>query len=135
MTEPLIDAERVVTITKDCLVNEDTRQPDDDILMVEGVAHTYAFVPAKLEEHRAEVVKMLQGLPLAFRESTRAGAGGGWSFLNACQDANDEQWTGMHMTVESLLCLGIGLDLAEWCLPKEMWSLMPGGMPYVVVKV
>ena len=41
----------------------------------------------------------------------------------------------MHMTVESLLCLGIGLDLAEWCLPKEMWSLMPGGMPYVVVKV
>jgi hypothetical protein len=37
--------------------------------------------------------------------------------------------------MEALFCLGIGLELAEWCAPREAWAMFPGGMPYVVVKV
>ena len=116
-----------------CLVNEDAPTSDDS-KMAEGVVHVFNFVPTKLEEHRDEVTTMLQNLPLAFRP-VELGGGGGWSFLNACQDANDEQWTGLHQRMEQLLCLGIAMGLAEWVLPKDMWPALPGGMPYVVVKV
>jgi hypothetical protein len=33
--------------------------------------------------------------------------------------------------MEMLFCLGIGMGLAKWLLPKNMWSALPGGMPYV----
>lgn len=131
MSEPLIDAERVREITKDCSVTE---HPSKDEVVVKGVAHTFGFIPAKLEEHRHEVATMLQGLPKEFRKPN-VGGGGGWSFLNACNDANGEQWTGFHLTMESLFALGIALGLAEWVLPRDLWSVLPEGMPYVVVTV
>ena len=131
---PLIDAERLGEILRDCLVNEDTRQPEDDIVMTEGVMHVYAFVPEKLAEHRLEVAAMLVELPMQFRPASMGGEGG-WSFLNACTDRRGEQWTGEHLAVEGLLCLGIAMNLAAWLLPKEMWSALPGGMPYVRVTV
>jgi hypothetical protein len=126
--EPLIDAQRVEEILIDCLGGENYD------IAVEGVINTYGFSGPKLEEHTEEIRKMLWNLPKPFLP-TAAGGGGGWSFLNACQDANDEQWTGLHQRMEQLLCLGIAMGLAEWVLPKDMWPALPGGMPYVVVKV
>jgi hypothetical protein len=136
--DTLIDAGRVVEILRDCLFTSeempgDTEVPGDAVV-VEGIVNTYGFQPQRLESHRDEITKMLQGLPWQFRP-TNVGGDGGWSFLNACEDANGELWTGEHRTVEALLVLGIGLGLAEWLLPKEIWSALPGGMPYVVVKV
>lgn len=129
--QPLIDAERVVEITRDCLA-EDADDPSN--IVVEGIVHNYALVLSKLNEHRIEVAGMLVRLPMQFRPAAMGG-GGGWSFLNACNDSNGEQWTGVHLTMESLFVLGIGMGLAEWLLPKDMWSALPGGMPYVAVKV
>jgi hypothetical protein len=37
--------------------------------------------------------------------------------------------------MEQLFQLGIGLGLAKWQLPPEMWGVLPGGMPYVVIEV
>jgi hypothetical protein len=129
---PLIDAARLDEIVRDCLVNEDAPGPDS--VVIEGVVHTYAFQPAKLAEHRLEVVGMLVNLPIEFRP-TEKGGGGGWSFLNACNDRRGEQWTGMHMAMENLFVLGIANGDAEWQLPRDVWSVLPGGMPYVAVKV
>lgn len=145
--EPLIDVEQLEAIVKDCLYNDDeigdpateNVQLPLSAVMVQGILHTYGFHPERLESHREEVTKMLQSLPLAFRpasvEVDGVQGGGGWSFLNACQDANDVQWTGMHLMMEQLFALGIGLGIAAWLMPREMWSAFPGGMPYVVVKV
>jgi len=41
----------------------------------------------------------------------------------------------MHQIVEELFCLAMGLGLAECQLPREMWSMFPGGMPYYVINV
>ena len=123
-----IDSQRVRDIAADCLV--DTPEGETipiDTVFVEGILHTYAFRPDKLIKHHDEVRGMLELLPDAFRVEI----GGGWSFLNACYDRNEVQWTGEHWCMEMLFCLGIGMGLARWLLPKDMWSALPGGMPYV----
>jgi hypothetical protein len=140
--EPLIDADRVIEILRDVMFKDD-ELPAEEILRVEdmpenavhvdGILHPWGFHRERLESHRVEISKMLQGLPIEFRDQAHGG-GGGWSFLNACQDANDVQWTGLHQTMDVLICLGIGLGLAEWLLPRDMWEALPGGMPYFVVK-
>jgi hypothetical protein len=128
---PLIDPARIDEIMRDCLA-KDASAPD--VIVVEGVVHNYAFQPAKLAEHKLDVAAMLVELPMEFRP-VPMGGGGGWSFLNACNDRRGEQWTGMHLVMEGLFVLGIAMDLAAWLLPKDMWPALPGGMPYVAVKV
>ena len=140
--EPLIDADRVIDILRDVLFKEDelpgeeitsVDQMPDTAVTVEGILHPWGFHRERLEGHRDEIAKMLQGLPREFR-AQEFGGEGGWSFLNACNDAQDVQWTGLHQTMDVLICLGIGLGLAEWVLPRDMWPVLPGGMPYVVVR-
>jgi hypothetical protein len=140
--EPLIDSERVVEILKDCLYTGEELDPLGEVsltnlpegaVIAEGIMHPFGFHPERLESHRAEVTTMLQNLPQAFRE-TEHGGGGGWSFLMACNDRNDVQWTGLHQTMDALFSLGKGLGLVEWLMPRELWPAFPGGMPYVVVK-
>lgn len=98
-------------------------------IMVEGIARNFGFHPARIAEHRDEIKAMLAELPDAFQ----ATKGGGWSFLNACLDRHDVQWTGLHMIMESLFCLGIAAGLARWTLPRHLWHVFPGGMPYVTL--
>ena len=74
---------------------------------------------------------MLSHLPTGFHKS----GGGGWSFLQACQDDNDVQWTGEHRTMDMLFALGQALGYVALALPREMWAALPGGMPYFVVDV
>ena len=81
MPEPLIDAERVEEIVKDCLFDLlDTESLPDNYVRADGIINDYGFDPTKLEKHKAEVTEMLQGLPLPFRPQS-VGGGGGWTFL------------------------------------------------------
>jgi hypothetical protein len=111
-------------------VEQVLEMPEDErpFVPVEGVIHDIAFHPDRLRSHRDEVHDMLMQLPEEFRQHT----GGGHSFLNAAGRADGVLW-GEHMNVEQLLTLGIGLGLARWLMPKQVWAALPGGMPYVVV--
>jgi hypothetical protein len=142
MTEPLISSERVSEMFHDVLYTneeleagqaEGDRIAPDDAVIVQGVLMQFGMHPGRLESHRDEIRTMLSNLPTQFRDQEHGGDGG-WSFLNACQDANDEQWTGMHQVMDELFVMGIGLGLASYLLPREMWDAMPGGMPYLVVR-
>jgi hypothetical protein len=72
---------------------------------------------------------MLSDLPDEFQ----ARKGGGWSFLNACMDRHGHQWTGLHQQQERLFALGIACGKARWLFPRQLWTSLPGGMPYVSV--
>lgn len=130
----MIDAKRVHEIVEECLYEEselaDMRRAAIEPAVVEGITASFGFHPVKLEAHRKEVLEMLMQLPVMFRKSE----GGGWTFLNACNTEDGEQW-GQHSDVQMLFVLGIGLKLAAWCMPKDMWSALPGGMPYVVINI
>lgn len=116
-----IDPNRVVEILTDCL--EESAAP------IEAVMASYALSPAKLEKHRPEIEQMLGLLDDSFMDD----AGGGMSFLNVCEDRQGNLWTGLHSTCEQLLALGQGLGLVTYPFAREMWDILPGSMPYVLV--
>ncbi len=132
-----LTAGNVQTLIKHCLPLDVTEEQKaklesgeeiDGLKPVRGVVGGFCFVKTKLEEKREDVRSMLSKLPKDFHKDK----GGGWTFLNACMTASGEQW-GDHRNIEELLCLGIGLGLAEFQLPREAWKALPDGMPYFSV--
>lgn len=112
----------VEEILQDCL-------SDDQTFPVKGIVGTYCFNIGKLEEHCEQIVELLLELPDVFMMSK----GGGGSFLQACYDKHGNHW-GEHLMMEALFCLGQALGLVTSVLPRELWSALPGGMPYYCVK-
>jgi hypothetical protein len=112
----------------DCTADDDTL----DTLEVEGIVHTARFDRTKVLARQRDIALLLDELPIEFK-SQEQGGGDGHSFLNACNDRNGNQWTGFHLTMEQLFLLGIATGQAEWCLPRELWEVFPGGMPYIKV--
>jgi len=139
-----LTSENLQGVTKDCMPEEGeiTSAQAQDILdgkvesdkfvvLIKGIVSTFAFVKEKITKHEEDIRSMLSELPENFRQDK----GGGWTFLNACNRADGVQWTGLHRDMEALFCLGIAAGLAEWTMPREMWEVMPGGMPYVAIKI
>jgi hypothetical protein len=124
-----LTAKNVRDVFMDCLYRdgEDTK----DAVLVEGVVNKFGLCPARLRSHVTDIRELLQQLPVEFQSGHQKG-GGGWSFLNACVDKDGEQW-GEHENIEQLLVLGLATHQATILLPRNMWSLLPGGMPYFSV--
>jgi hypothetical protein len=100
------------------------------VKIVEGIVSKFPFDEGKIQEHSETIREMLMELPVTFREEE----GGGWSFLQACQDRHGNQWTGLHVVMETLMCLGVAAGHVQILLPREMWGALPGGMPYFMIK-
>ena len=124
-----LTAERVETTFMDCLFKEG--EDTSNYVEAKGITTNVGFHPKRLASHKSEVDEMLGELPSEFQKDN----GGGWSFLNACNDKDGNQWTGLHRTMEQLFLLGIALERVKIQLPREVWSALPGGMPYLVVDV
>lgn len=122
MTQPILNPDRIDKILGEALAP--SGRP------IEGVMRSFAVDCGVVAQHRAEIVAMLGELPDEFMDN----GGGGWSFLNLCQDRHGHLWTGMHSTCEALIVLAEALDLASYMLPRDMWDALPGGMPYVAFK-
>ncbi len=98
-------------------------------IVVQGIVNTAAFRPEAIEEHREEIGALLAELPEPFQEN----GGGGWSFLNACDDKHGNQWTGSQRTVEHLFMLGLASGQVTELVPRDLWPTISGGMPYYMV--
>lgn len=101
----------------------------EDDLRVEGICGYFLFNREKLRENRQAIIELLYELPTPFQIAH----GGGWSFLQACYDKHGYHWA-EHPTMDALFCLGIGIDVVGYVLPREAWSVFPGGMPYIYIK-
>lgn len=126
MTEKLTSKD-VEGIFQDCLFREG--EDTSKHIRAEGIRTNVGFHPSRLEGHREKIEEMLAELPNEFQQS----GGGGWSFLNACNDKDGKQWTGLHQVMEQLVLLGIGIGKVKFQIPREMWKAFPGGMPYFVI--
>ena len=124
----VLDPQTVTEIFTDCLFRdgEDT----SGAVTAEGIMINAGFHPGRLAAHDHEIAELLDDLPDQFKTST---GGGGWSFLNACTDRRGDLWTGMHATVEQLMLLGLAAGRVSCPMPRELWSALPGGMPYYTV--
>ena len=126
-TAAILDPNIVESIFIDCLFREGEHTTNH--VAAEGIVNNVWFNAARLDQHREEIEVLLKQLPDQYMKS----GGGGWSFLNACNDKHGNQWTGLHQRMEQLIQLGIGLGRVSYSIPREMWSVLPGGMPYFVV--
>lgn len=123
-------SEVVHEILMDCLYRKEEvngGQTPADAIIVQGVTMKIGLHPGRVKQHDADIAAVLEGLPPQFYE----GSGGGWSFLNLCNDAEGHQW-GEHMNMQELCFLAIASGKGEWSAPRELWDVLPGGMPYVM---
>jgi hypothetical protein len=125
--QTVLDPEWVNAVFMDCLFKDG--EDASKHVKAEGIQRTVGFHPERLASHKTEIEAMLDELPDEFKKS----GGGGWSFLNACNDKHGNQWTGSHQRMEQLFQLGIGVGKVQCQLSKEMWPALPGGMPYYVI--
>ncbi len=120
------DADELRELMRYCLFAEG--EPTQPRIEVPGITATFCFHPGRIVEKRSAIAEQLAGLPFPFHQ----GKGDGWSFLNACMDQHDRQW-GEHMDMQALMVLGIAAGLVRYCLPRDMWDVLPGGVPFFVV--
>ena len=118
-----LTTENVETVLVDCLF-KDGEDTSKAVIGV-GVVNHFGFHPERLEFHRQDIKEMLECLPDEFR----ADKGGGWSFLNGCMTREGEQW-GEQMAVDKLMILGLATKQVSFMLPREMWNILPGSVPY-----
>jgi hypothetical protein len=126
-----LNPQHVEDVFEACLAHGAASHPT---CTVQGIVHTANFAMTELERRHVEIAGMLAQLPNEFQPH-ETGGGGGWSFLNACMDRDGNQWTGLHLTMEKLVLLGMATDQVAWCLPREMWRALPGELPYFTVKL
>lgn len=115
----------VHTLIQDCLYASPDDVPADKnaVALVEGVHLRFGFDPTAVERNRARIDALIDAVvPDRFYE--------GMSFLQLCEDRSGAQW-GEHRDMDALLCLSIAVKRAKILLPREMWFVMPGGVPYV----
>lgn len=123
-----LTAEKVEEIFEKCLFQEG--EDTSKHVLAKGLVVNVGFHPGRLEASKNEIVELLDELPDSFKES----GGGGMSFLAACDDKHGNQWTGEHRTMEQLFLLGIGIGKVVSPLPRDMWGILPGGVPYYTIK-
>ena len=103
---------------------------DHVAVAVEGIVTRAGFHPRRLEASRAEVLALCDAI---VQPSFWADRGGGSSFLALPFDRDGGQW-GEHRNAEQLYLLAAGLGLAAFVLPRAHWTLLPGGVPYLVFR-
>lgn len=121
-----LTATKVHDIFLDCLFKED--EDKTDYIPCKGITINVGLHPQRVESHKDEIYTLLQELPENFQKEH----GGGWSFLEASVDKNGNQW-GEHKNIEELMLLGMAIQKVEYLLPRELWMILPGGLPYIVV--
>lgn len=121
-----LTVENVERIFVDCLTNED----NPNAIECNPVIHKCVFDAQKINEHKDEIKECLMALPKEFRENE----GGGYSFLAACNDIDGNQWTGLHLNMEKLFALGTAAGYITSLVPRNMWFMLPGNMPYFMIK-
>jgi hypothetical protein len=126
-----LEAVNVNNIFLACLFNDDEASNAElvkaNVVEVEGIIARYGLHRARVEQNAENIKSMLGQLPVEFINN-------GYTFLNMPFNTEGEQW-GEQRTAEQLYVLGAALGLAEFCLPREAWRLMPGGVPYINVKL
>lgn len=125
-SDAVLTAEKVNQLYDECSLVENEVKDDEpvvDFVLGEGVRSITVFSAERIENNKEKIAELFDEF---------AGIDAGISFLTMCVDQYDRQWTGLHSTVDLLVQLGIASGVVEYTLPREMWDIFPGSMPYVI---
>ena len=120
----------VQDLVKVCLYHDDETDADGhpkkdqpEPLQVEGAVSRFGFHPGRIKAQEDRIRELLGELSPEFAD--------GHSLMVACNDKDGRQWTSYQLTVDELFCLGMAIGAVEFCAPREMWPMLPHGMPYL----
>ncbi len=131
-----LTAQNVQEVFFDCMFRDEELtllekgQIPESAILVEGVVSKVGFESNRIKQNTPAIKDMLLNLPDAFFHDK----GGGFTFLGAAEDKEGRHW-GEHRSIEQLMQLGIAAKLIRYCLPREVWGALPGGMPYFTIKL
>lgn len=121
--------ERVNELFTTCLIQHDISCGTDDDLIVEGIKMKVAFSKKSLAILSDDIKVLISQLP---ENAFNISKGNGMPFILLCNNKDGELWTGVHRIIEELIMLAIGINCCKYLLPKKLWKLLPGRLPYVV---
>ncbi len=127
-------AEIVNSIFRDCLYRDDeivNGEPVVPPIDAQLLTMRVGFHPQRLEQHRGRVIALAREV---FQDPflTSHVDGGGYSFLQIVVDREGNHWC-EHRTAQELMGLCLGLGLATYPIPRDMWPALPGEVPYLTV--
>jgi hypothetical protein len=99
-----------------------------NFIEVEGVVIKTKFCSERIEKFRDQIITFLKELHPMFFSKT------GWSFLNMAYDKNTMPWTDYHRSCDELVCLGIAIGKVKFEVPRQFWSVFPGGVPNIIIE-
>lgn len=114
--------------TKEEVEGSPVGESPESTIVAEGICLKIGLHSGRVAEKKEIIKELLDFMPQEFHKN----GGGGWSFLNLCEDKNGNQWTGLHDIMERLIMLGMAVGMASYLVPRDLWYALPGGMPYVV---
>lgn len=130
--EPTEIGEAVRALFMSCLFRDEELRADGtptvEPVIARGLVCDVGFHPARIRAAKEQVRALL--FKIATDKFLKA-KGGGCSFLVLCVDRDGNQWTNLHRTQEQLVQLAIGTGLGGYCVPRESWARLPGGVPYI----
>lgn len=127
---PVLTASAVFALAAECTVLRE-QIADPGVVTIDGFGQKMAVDPAKVAENAEKIAALLAELPVEFRE----GSGGGMSVWNATHDRHGNSWAPTAEAIDILCMLGIAAGKARWLYPREQWSTLPHGLPYVVISL
>lgn len=119
-----LTSQNVYNIFSNCLFKDEevvNNTPIYDFVVADGILNTFVFHAKRLEQSDEKIGELIKQLP-DFNEPL--------SFLSLCVDKEGSQW-GEHINMEQLVTLGVACGYLEYPFPKDMWSILPGGMPFI----
>lgn len=120
-------SERLAEVIKSCFYEEELKEAPPDAIIVEGLTMKFGFDPKRIADRKEEIESLMTAI---IPDTFYTDGGGGWSFLNLCEDKEGNQW-GDHRSMEILYVLAAAIGKARFCLPREFWGILPGGVPYI----
>jgi hypothetical protein len=129
----LLSEETIDRIILECLFT-DTEAKDRAFVaahkvVVEGIVSDFGFYRERLEAHREEVKELLAEITAEFFVPD------GWPVTKFNLLKDGTPWCNDGRMMEALMALGIGLGYVKYCLPSELWFLLPGGVPYLQINL
>lgn len=122
----VLTSDKVRNLYLECLLKKEEIKDDApivDFTIAEGIRAVTVFNSERLEANKEKIVELVNELPDIDK---------GTSFLTLCVDKNGRQWTGEHKVMDLLLQLGLASGILSYPAPRDLWSVLPARMPYVI---
>jgi len=120
-----LTSQRVDELYTTCL----SQSEENTAVTIKGIILSATFSVANLNAVKEDIVELIMQLPEgAFKGSKDNGL----SFLTLCHDKDEEQWTSFHACVERLMMLAMCIQRCVFLMPRNMWKVLPGGLPYLL---